>query len=640
MITLNAVTVRLGGHLVLDRASAALPPKSRVGLVGRNGAGKSTLLKIIAGIGEADEGAIEAPRGTRIGYVAQEAPAGTATPFDTVLAADTERARLMIDAEHAKDAHNIGEIHERLNFIDAHGAPARAARILAGLGFDEEAQHRPLDSFSGGWRMRAALAALLFSEPDLLLLDEPSNHLDLEAEIWLESFLKTYRRTMIVVSHERNLLNNVVDHILHLQGGKTTLYPGNYDAFERLRRERQAQVAAARSQQEAKREKLQAYIDRWRYKAHTARQAQSRMKALARMEPIAEAVEDASLVFEFPSPKEMRPPLMTLDKVAVGYVADTPVLSRLNLRIDPDDRIALLGRNGNGKTTLARLLAGQLKPMAGGLTASGKLRVGYFAQHMVEDLVPDETPLQHMTRLLPAAKPGEVRTQLGHFGFSGDKALVEVCKLSGGERARLALALITREAPHMLILDEPTNHLDVDAREALVQALNEYGGAVVVVSHDRHMLELTADRLVLVANGTATEFRGSLDDYRDIVLGRGDEGGDGGGKPDKRVSRKDERRLAAQARERNQVLREAVKQAEAEVAKLTNRRREIDRALFDPKNADAAFKDASATQLMKTRADVERMLAAAEDRWLQASEALERVETGAASSDRTETAKT
>ena len=639
MITLNAISVRLGGHVVLDRASASLPPKSRVGLIGRNGAGKSTLLKIIAGIGEADGGAVETPRFTRIGYIAQEAPGGAATPFDIVLAADTERAHLLAEAEHTKNHHRIGEIHERLNAIDAHGAPSRAARVLAGLGFDEDAQHRPLESFSGGWRMRAALAALLFSEPDLLLLDEPSNHLDLEAEIWLESFLKAYRMTVIVVSHERDLLNNVVDHILHLEGGKTTLYPGNYDAFERQRRERQAQAASARAQQEAKRQKLQAYIDRWRYKAHTARQAQSRMKALARMEPIAAAAEDPSLVFEFPSPKEMRPPLVTLDDAAVGYVAGTPVLSRLNLRIDPDDRIALLGRNGNGKTTLARLLAGQLKPMAGSLTADGKLRVGYFAQHMVEDLVPDETPLQHMTRLLPAARPGAVRAQLGHFGFSGDKAQVEVCKLSGGERARLALALVTREAPHILILNEPTNHLDVDAREALVQALNEYGGAVVVVSHDRHMLELTADRLVLVADGTATEFRGSLDDYRDIVLGRGAGNAEDGGKPAKRVSRKDERRLAAEGRERNQALRSAVKQAEAKVIKLSNRRAEIDRALFDPRGDENPFKDSPAAQLLKTRAEVACQLAAAEEHWLQASEALERDGSDAADPRPVETAK-
>ena len=559
MLVMNAITVHLGGSLILDRASAALPPKSCVGLIGRNGAGKSTLLKIIAGIGEADSGSIELPRGTRIGYIAQEAPGGATTPFEAVLAADTERARLMHEAEHTKDTYRIAEVHERLNAIDAHGAPARVARILAGLGFDEDAQHRPLSAFSGGWRMRAALAALLFSDPDLLLLDEPSNHLDLEAEIWLETFLKSYRGTVIVVSHERDLLNNVVDYILHLEGGKTTLYPGGYDAFERQRRERQAQAAAMRAKQEARRQELQAFVDRWRYKAHTARQAQSRLKALARMEPIAAATEDPSLVFDFPSPNEMRPPLVVLDDAAVGYVAGTPVLSRLKLNIAPDDRIALMGRNGNGKTTLARLLAGQLKPMAGAVRASGKLRVGYFAQHQIEELVADETPLQHMTRWLPAAKPGEVRGQLGRFGFSGDKAHVKVRQLSGGERARLALALITRESPHMLILDEPTNHLDVDAREALVQALNQYGGAVIIISHDRHLLELTADRLVLVADGKAKEFAGSLDDYRDLVLGRGANGdrpaGNTGAKPgghqEKRVSRKDQRRMAAQARQRD-----------------------------------------------------------------------------------------
>jgi ATP-binding cassette subfamily F protein 3 len=349
----------------------------------------------------------------------------------------------------------------------------------------------------------------------------------------------------IVVSHERDLLNNVVDHILHLERGKMTLYPGNYDAFERLRGERQAQIEAMRTQQEAKAKKLQAYVDRWRYKAHTAREAQSRLKALAAMKPIAAAVEDPSLVFDFPSPKELRPPLIVLDDASVGYVPDLPVLSGLNLRIDPDDRVAFVGRNGNGKTTLARLLAGQLKPAGGSVVASGKLRVGYFAQHQIEELVANETPLQHMERLLPGAKTGEVRAQLGRFGFSGDKAMLKMRQLSGGERARLSLALITRDAPHVLILDEPTNHLDVDARDALVQALTGFGGAVVVVSHDRHLLGLIADRLVLVDGGTAIEFEGTLDDYRAMVLssGRGDVGD--GQKSTGRTSRKDERRKRA-----------------------------------------------------------------------------------------------
>jgi ATP-binding cassette subfamily F protein 3 len=630
MLTLNAITVRLGGNLILDKASASIPTGTRVGLVGRNGTGKSTLLKLIAGFGEADGGSVETSRGTRIGYVAQEAPAGSATPFETVLAADTERTRLLAELEHSHDAHHVGEVHERLNAIEAHAAPARAARILAGLGFEEEAQHRSLDSFSGGWRMRVALAGLLFSGPDLLLLDEPSNHLDLEAVLWLESFLKNYRGTLIVVSHERDLLNNVVDHILHLQAGKLTLYTGGYDEFERQRRERQAQAEAQRLQQEARRQKLQAYVDRWRYKAHTARQAQSRLKALARMQPIAEAAEDATLVFNFPSPEALKPPMIVLDGAAVGYAADKPVLSRLNLRVDPDERMALLGRNGNGKTTLARLLSRHLKPMAGEMVASGKMQVGYFAQHQVEELDIDDTPLQHMMRQMPDAKPSQVRGQLGRFGFSGDKAELRVRHLSGGERARLALALITRNAPHMMILDEPTNHLDVDAREALVQALNEYEGAVVVVSHDRHLLELTADRLVLVADGSAAEFNGSLDDYRDFVLGRNGGDSEAEGKSTKRVSRKDERRNAAEARARNQALRTAVKQAETEMTRLSGQRTDIDRALFDPKSYEGPHKDKTVTQLMKTRAEIEQKLAAAEARWVEAAEALEQAESDAA----------
>jgi ATP-binding cassette subfamily F protein 3 len=620
MLTIDGITLRLGGHLVLDRASAALPPKARVGLVGRNGAGKSSLLKLIAGIYEPDGGAIETPSGLRIGYLAQEAPGGSGTPFETVLAAATERSRLLAEAEHASDPHRIAEIHERLNAIHAHGAPARAARILAGLGFDEEAQHRPLDTFSGGWRMRVALAALLFSEPDLLLLDEPSNHLDLEAALWLESFLKSYRASLIVVSHERDLLNNVADHILHLNRGTLSLYPGNYDSFTRLQREREAQTEAARAAQETKAKKLQAYVDRWRYKAHTARQAQSRLKALAKLQPIAALSDDASMVFDFPSPKELRPPLIVLEDTAVGYTANAPVLSRLNLRIDPDDRIALVGRNGNGKTTLARLLAGQLKAMSGSLVASGKLRVGYFAQHQIEELVPEETPLQHMERMLPEAKPGEVRAQLGRFGFSGDKANLAVRQLSGGERARLSLALITRDAPHILILDEPTNHLDVEAREALVEALAGFGGAVIVVSHDRHLLGLIADRLVLVAGGTAKDFPGSLEDYRELVLKSGNGGADSGGEERaKRGNRKDERRLAAELRESSKILRKQVAEAEAEIKRLWHKRGEIDDMLARP-NANGS----SVAELMKARAEIERRLARAEQSWLEASEAVDR----------------
>jgi ATP-binding cassette subfamily F protein 3 len=621
MLNLNDITVRLGGRTILDGASASLPTKSRVGLIGRNGAGKTTLVKVIADQLDPDTGAAEMPRGRRIGYIAQEAPGGDATPFETVLAADLERAALLEESETSHDPDRLGEIHERLMAIDAHAAPSRASRILVGLGFDEEAQHRPLESFSGGWRMRVALASLLFSQPDLLLLDEPSNHLDLEAVLWLEDFLKSYPATILIVSHERDFLNNVVDHILHLERGKLTLYPGGYDAFERQRAERQAQIASARAKQQAEREKLQDYVARNSARASTAKQAQSRAKALAKMQPIAELLDDPSLSFDFPNPDELRPPLITLDMASVGYSA-TPILQRLNLRLDPDDRIALLGRNGNGKTTLARLLAAQLKPMEGDMNATGKMKVGYFTQYQVEELDRDDTPLDHMTRLMKGASQSAVRAQLGRFGFQAAKATTKVGKLSGGERARLALALITRDAPHLLILDEPTNHLDVDAREALIQALNQYSGAVVIVSHDRHMLEMTADRLVLVDSGTAKEFDGSIDDYIGFVLSKesGSEGKGGGGA---KVSKKDARRAAAEAREKGNALRKAAKEAETQLAKLNEQRSALERAMFDPASADPSLTKLSMSDLMKRRGELGTKIEAAELVWMEASEALE-----------------
>ena len=628
MLNINGITVRLGGRTILDRATAALPGQARVGLIGRNGAGKSTLMKVMIGALEADEGSLDLPRGTRIGYIAQEAPAGDATPFDTVLAADTERAALLHESEilgeSGADPDRLAHVYDRLIAIDAYTAPARAARILIGLGFDEAMQQQPLDSFSGGWKMRVALAALLFSQPDLLLLDEPSNHLDLEATLWLENFLKAYPAMMVVISHERDLLNNVVDHILHLEGGKTTLYSGGYDSFERQRAERAAQLAAARAAQEAQRAKLQDYIARNSARASTAKQAQSRAKALARMQPIAALAEDPSLSFDFPSPDELKPPLVTLDLASVGYAPGQPVLQRLNLRIDPDDRIALLGRNGNGKTTLARLLAAQLAPMEGQMTASGKLRVGYFTQYQVEELDGDDTPLDHMTRQMKGASPAAVRAQLGRFGFSGPKATTKVAKLSGGERARLALALITRDAPHMLILDEPTNHLDVDAREALVQALNGYAGTVVLVSHDRHMLELTADRLVLVDGGTAKEFAGSIDDYTDFILGKNQPKNDvakGGVKPD--------RKAAAAAREALAQLKKAVSDAEADLARLQVVLTAIDRAMFDPAAAANEYAALTMGELAQRRGKIVAAQEAAEAEWLAANEALERASEGA-----------
>ncbi|MGR6330445.1 ABC-F family ATP-binding cassette domain-containing protein [Sphingomonas sp. XXL09] len=615
MLNLNGITVRLGGRTILDNASAALPPGSRVGLIGRNGAGKSTLVRVIAGLLEPDSGTADMPRGSRLGYIAQEAPSGTATPFDTVLAADTERAALMIESETCEDPDRLGDVYERLIAIDAYTAPSRAAQILLGLGFDEGMQQQPLDSFSGGWKMRVALAALLFSQPDVLLLDEPSNHLDLEAVMWLEDFLKSYRATIVVVSHERDFLNNIVDHILHLQGGKITLYPGGYDSFERQRAERMAQLAAAKANQDAQRAKLQEYIARNSARASTAKQAQSRQKMLAKMQPIAELANDPSLSFDFPDPQALRPPLITLDLASVGY-SEVPILKRLNLRIDPDDRIALLGRNGNGKTTLARLLAAQLAPQEGSMAASGKMKVGYFTQYQVEELDSDDTPLAHMTRVMKGATPAAVRAQLGRFGFSGDRATGQVGKMSGGEKARLALALITRDAPHLLILDEPTNHLDVDAREALVQALNGYTGAVILVSHDRHMVEMTADRLVLVDAGTAKEFDGSLDDYIAFILA-------GDAKPGEGKAAKKEAKAAARNREAEKQHRKMLRDAEAETARLTAERNAVDAAMFDPKTAAPTLAKLTMTELMKRRADLQAQIEAAEAKWLEASEALE-----------------
>jgi len=620
MLNINGITVRLGGRTILDRATAPILPRSRVGLIGRNGAGKSTLMKVMIGQLDPDDGEVEMPRGTRIGYIAQEAPSGTATPFDTVLAAAAERAALLADAEACTDMDRLGDIHERLLAIDAYSAPARAARILVGLGFDEEMQGRPLDSYSGGWKMRVALAALLFSEPDVLLLDEPSNHLDLEATLWLENFLKNYPGTLVVISHERDLLNNVVDTILHLEGGKVTSYSGGYDSFERQRAERAAQLTAAKASQDAQRARLQDYIARNSARASTAKQAQSRAKMLAKMQPIAALAEDPGLAFDFPSPEALRPPLITLDLASVGYAPGAPVLRKLNLRIDPDDRIALLGRNGNGKTTLARLLAAQLAPMDGAMNASGKMRVGYFTQYQVEELAGDDTPLQHMTRAMEGKTPAAVRAQLGRFGFSGDKAMTRVDKLSGGERARLALALITRDAPHLIILDEPTNHLDVDSREALVQALNSYDGAVILVSHDRHMVELAADRLVLVDDGGATDYAGSIDDYIDFILGRNQRKGES-----KAIGSKADRNAEARARDEAKLLKRAANEAEVATTRLDAEIARLDRAMADPSGAEADLARFSPAELAKRRAALASEREAAELSWLEASEQLERV---------------
>ena len=618
MLTINSITVRLGGRPILEQASAAIPNGARVGLIGRNGAGKSTLMKALIGEIEPDDGEITKPSRIRIGYIAQDAPSGQITPAEAVLAADTERASLLEEAETCTDPDRLGEVHERLLTIDAYSAPSRAARILTGLGFDEAMQEQPLDSFSGGWKMRVALGALLFSAPDILLLDEPSNHLDLEATLWLENFLKSYPATLLVISHERDLLNKVVDHILHLQGGRLTLYPGGYDSFEKQRAERAAQLASAKASQDAQRARLEDYVARNSARASTAKQAQSRAKMLARMQPIAALMEDPSLSFQFPNPTEMKPPMIKMDMAAVGYTEDNPVLRRVSLRIDPDDRIALLGRNGNGKTTLARLLAAQLPLMEGEVNAPGKMTVGYFTQYQVEELAGDSTPVEHMTHAMKGHTPGAVRAQLGRFGFSGNRATTNVGKLSGGERARLALALITRDAPHLLILDEPTNHLDVDAREALVQALNDYSGAVILISHDRHMVELAADRLVLVDDGTAKEYDGSMADYIDFVLGVNQPKKD---RPAKVQTAK--KGQSGKDRAKAKFIQSEIRRIDKAMAKLQSKCSEIDKAMFEPAKSGGDYADKSMSDLLSERSVLSDKIDEAEAEWLKLNEDLE-----------------
>ncbi len=625
MLHVNDLVYRVQGQPLFDHATVAVNKGERVGLVGRNGSGKTTLLKLISGELHPDQGSITYPRLTRVGKVAQDAPSGQTSLIDTVLAADAERSALLAEAEHARDPHRIAELHERLATIQADAAPARAARILAGLGFDEAAQQRPCAEFSGGWRMRVALAALLFTEPDLLLLDEPTNHLDLEAALWLESYLKSYPGTLLLVSHDRGLLNRAVNRIIHLENRRLTAYTGNYDRFERLRREHLEHQAALHAKQQAQRRHIQAFVDRFRYKASKARQAQSRLKALARMEPIAAVMEDRTVTFDFPPPAHLSPPILTLENAAVGYAADKPILSRLNLRLDMDDRVALLGANGNGKSTLARLLAQRLKPMAGRMTRSGKLKIGYFAQDQAEELDLAATPLQHMERLMPMETETRLRSQLGRFGFGAERAEVAVGKLSGGEKARLLFALMSREAPHVLILDEPTNHLDVDSRQALIQALSAFEGAVILVSHDTHLIELTADRLWLVAEGTVVPYDGDMDDYRKLLMEqrRLERARQREDRPprDDTVNKKDRRRAAAEARAAVADLRKAARQAEAQIEKLDRQKKALEKQLADPQVYEGPT--AKLQDLQIRFGQVKQAIAEAEERWLELQAALE-----------------
>ena len=518
MLHVKNLTYRIAGRTLLESTSMHLPKGHKGALVGRNGIGKSTLFKLILKEIQPDNGEVVVQSGARVGIVAQEIPHTDSKVIDVVMNADTERAALLIEAETATDPDRIGYVHSRLWEIDAYGAPARAAKILLGLGFDDQAQEKSVNDFSGGWKARVALAAALFTEPDLLLLDEPTNHLDLEASAWLEEFLKSYSRTLLIISHDRHFLNNVINRIYHVFDHKLTLYNGNYDFYEKTRRERLATMDAERRKQDAQRAHVEKFIDRFRYKTSKAKQVQSRLKMLERFNPITTVHDDPTLKLDFPEPEELAPPLLTLEKVAVGY-NDKVILKNLNQRIDFQDRIALLGANGNGKTTFARLLAQELAPLSGEIQASNKLKAGFFHQHQHEALILTDTAYEHMYKLMYPAVPDKIRARLGRFGFSRDKADVPVAKLSGGEKARLSFALISYAAPQLLILDEPTNHLDIETRESLVMAINDFAGAVILISHDWHLLELTADRLWLVGNQTVKSYDGTLEDYRKQIVG-------------------------------------------------------------------------------------------------------------------------
>jgi ATP-binding cassette subfamily F protein 3 len=628
MLHIKDLTYRIDGRLLLDGATGVIPKGKRYALFGRNGCGKSTLFALIQKFITPEGGSISVQPKAKMMAVAQEAPDGPQSILQTVLDSHLELKDLWEREKTAEDPMEIAEIHERFADLDAYSAHARAATLMSGLGFSTEEQNRPCNSFSGGWRMRVALACALFNQPDLLLLDEPTNYLDLEGVIWLENFLKSYPYTVFLISHDRDLLNNVVHGIFHLIDGKLTHYTGGYDQFEETRRLQFERVASMASKQEAARRHLQKFVDRFRAKANKAKQAQSRVKMLEKMKPIVSMTEEHTVPFTFPNPEPLSPPLISLDGTSVGYEKGKPILKDLNLYLDMDDRIALLGQNGNGKSTFAKLLSGRLKPMDGSFRKPRSLKIGYFAQHQLDELRPKESPLDHLRDLMPDTTEAKRRAQLGAFGFGVDKADRAVETLSGGEKARLLLALMSREKPHVMILDEPTNHLDVDSREALIHALNGYDGTLILITHDRHMLEACADRLMIVEDGTLSKFEGDLGDYKKHLLkarrvSNSDQRSIKKNTIDTTgMSKKEARKAKAEARERIAPLKKAVEQALKKVENLGKDIVAIDKALNDPElygddNPDGIDKS---LRLQREKGHLEEKLENAEDAWMAAEE--------------------
>ena len=618
MLKINDISYSIAGRQLLANASATIPSGHKVGIVGRNGTGKTTLFKLITNELGLDDGNIEIPKKMRIGGIAQEAPASNDSLLETVLSADTERTALLEEAEVATDPNRIADIHGRLADIDAYSAEARAASILSGLGFSSIAQDRPCHEFSGGWRMRVALAGVLFAQPDILMLDEPTNYLDLEGTIWLETYLKKYPHSVLIISHDRQLLNTSVNAILHLTDKQLTLYQGNYDTFDSVRRAKLAEQESMARKQQASREHLQSFVDRFRAKASKAKQAQSRIKMLEKMEPIAAGVENSVAAFDFPTPEELSPPILRLEDTSVGYDG-LPILRDLNLRIDQSDRIALLGANGQGKSTLSKLLADRLIPLDGNLVRSSKLKIGYFAQHQVDELHLDETPLQHITREFPGETPSKLRSRLARGGIGPEQALTEVGRLSGGQKARLSLLLATIEAPHLLILDEPTNHLDIESRESLVFALAAYEGAVILVSHDPHLVNAVADTLWLVKDGQVNVFYEDLNEYKKLLLSER-------GLADKSEKPKKIKKKRISHGERRKILSPyqlEVTKCEERLNKILTIKEKIDEALANPDiytNSDPEKFEG----LSKKRAEVDDAIIKAEALWLTAEENLDK----------------
>jgi len=616
MLSIHDISIRIAGRVLIEDSTVQIVPGARVGFVGRNGVGKSTLFRAIRGDLALESGSISIPPRWRIGSLAQEAPDGPESLINVVLKADVERHALLEEAETALDPARIADIQTRLVDIDAHSAPARAAAILSGLGFSAADQLRPCQEFSGGWRMRVALAATLFAAPDLLLLDEPTNYLDLEGTLWLEDHLAHYPRTVIVISHDRDLLDTSVDQILHLDHGRLTLYKGSYSSFEEQRATREMLDAKHAKRQADERKRLQDFVDRFKAKASKAKQAQSRVKMLERMKPVTALVTQDVREIKFPEPEKLlSPPIIAVDDVSVGYEPGKPVLRRVTLRIDNDDRIALLGANGNGKSTLVKLLAGKLPPFSGEIVSAANLSVGYFAQHQTDELDLEGSPYDHLRRLMPDATETKVRARVGAIGFSGKAGDTTVRNLSGGEKARLLLGLATFAAPNMIILDEPTNHLDIDSRAALAEAINEFPGAIIMVSHDRYLIEACADQLWVVADRTVKPYDGDLDEYRRSVLSARDTSAPA----QPRISRETEK--PARNRVEKNSLRQKIAGAEAEIERIGGIIAKIDAALALP---DIFQRDPKqATQLTKARAAAEAALQKAEEEWLEASASFE-----------------